>query len=752
MTYSTNFGNPAIEATNWNDLQFILSQLPDNTAQLISPQDVRDAIYTTWEQGTFKVVTVGGENYIGTDNGGTVSNYRYKMFLGKKELQPGNSVLNNSLLTSDTDIFIYNNKSDSNLSLQDTKISFLAGDNLTIFGNAPYLEATKTVGTVSDRIDLNLTNPASGGIIEINADNIELGDNNGWVIDDITGELYPQNNGQAIGQSASGGNRIGTIYMASKVDYLNNLEFQSGTASPITFNTDGKLVAYDLDVVDNFRFKLTATAGYFLTTDGTGQAIWGPGRIDTVGITQGYMSLADGINDVYWVRPYADATGVTAGYVLAAQGGTAPSYTNLGNLNATGVTAGFVLGSDGTKTTWVSNVTGAEGVDGSIQFSTSGFLDADDDNFHWDQSNARLGIGTASPSYSLHVVGDTLVTDTFKVLDRITGSNSNDYIDLNSNLFEIQTTKDLNIGVNGGVLLTAGDTIEMETPFDMSFLAETGITVTADGSDFNLESDNTILNSAATNIIATNTIDITSDEIRFSTITPSSEQVVIGATGLGIKTDPERPFHVNGGMRLNPINSASMTSPSNGDLYYDTTDDEFLAYSNGWYQTSNKTLIVIKASDLRGVTGTYDSKSCTAATLGTIGGGRIQAMSLAPSGYSLAVFDGIMPPNYIFGRDVRVTIVYTINVNLGGTVRTVDFSVGMGSNTSSFTNSDATISYTGLATFVSGGSYFRASSISFTFSPSINPFEQFVIPVIRNGAIDNFASDVYLHSITVEMI
>jgi len=399
MTYSTSFGNPAIEAVNWNSLQSILEQLPDNTAQLISPRDVRDAIFTTWEQGTLKVITLGGENYIGTENGGTVSNFRYKMFFGKKELQSGNTILDNTLLTSDTDIFIYNNKSDSNLSLQDTKMSFLAGDDFTSFPNAPYIEATKTIGTSSNWIDLNITNPSVNGVIEINANTIELG-NSGWVIDNITGDLYPVNDGQSIGLTGTG-NRIGTIYMASLVDYLNDLTFKSGTSS-IVFDTNGKITANSIEVLEDFKFQITATSGYFLSNDGTGNAIWSPGRIDTVGVTAGYMSIADGISDVNWIKPYGDATGVTSGYILMANGSTDPVYRSLDNLDVTGSTAGYVLGTDGSKTMWLSNVTGADGSSGEIQFNTSGFLDADP-NLYWDNVNKRLSIGTSSPQANLHI-------------------------------------------------------------------------------------------------------------------------------------------------------------------------------------------------------------------------------------------------------------------------------------------------------------------------------------------------------------
>lgn len=399
MTYSTNFGNPLIEATNYNSLQNILENLPDNTGQLISPRDVRDAVFTTWEKGIFKTIELGAETYIGTDNGGTISNYRYKMFLGKKQLQSGNDVLNNTtLLNSDTDIFIYNNKSDSNLSQQDTKVSFLAGDDFSIFTDAPYIESTKITGT-PNRIDLNLTNPSSGGIIEINSDIIELGDNNGWIVDDTNGSLYPQNDGQNIGLTGTG-NRIGTIYMASTVDYLNDLEFISGSSS-ITFDTDGLITTDSLHVKEDLKFKISASAGYFLSTDGNGNATWEPGKINTTGITGGYMNISDGIDDVEWIKPYADAAGITAGYILQSAGnppnygasgaGARPEWRSLSNLDTSGVTAGYILGSDGSNSQWVPISSGAGGSNSNIQFNNSGFLDGDSD-FIWDNINNRLNI------------------------------------------------------------------------------------------------------------------------------------------------------------------------------------------------------------------------------------------------------------------------------------------------------------------------------------------------------------------------
>ena len=489
MTYSTNFGNPAIEATNWESLQFIFEQLPDNTGQFISPRDVRDAIFTTWEQGVFKVLESGSEKYIGTDNGGTISNFRYKMFLGKKELQSGNTILDSTLLNSDTDIFIYNNKSDSNLSSQDTKMSFLAGDDFTSFPYAPYIQATKITGTSSNRIDLNITNPSVNGIIEINSDIIELG-NNGWVIDDTSGTLYPQNNAQNIGLTGSG-NRIGTIYMNSTVDYLNDLNFISGSSS-ITFDTDGMITTDSLYIQEDLKFRISATPGYFLSTDSIGNATWGPGKIDTVGVTQGYMNIANGLNDINWVLPYGDATGITAGYILQSVGNTAsfgarPEWRGFDNL-ITGATAGYVLGSDGSNTTWVSNVTGAGGSNLNVQFNNGGFLDGDSD-FVWDDSNKRLGIGTSSPTRPLSILGGSQFDDIY-LSNRIYSNDSSAYIDLNSDVINFGSTASIFGGGSTTLQIISGD-LYFESPNSIKFLAENqGFEVVTDDADIRHISNN----------------------------------------------------------------------------------------------------------------------------------------------------------------------------------------------------------------------------------------------------------------------
>lgn len=165
-TYSINVGQPT-EATRLEDINAVLSELPDNTTKLISPRDVRNAVFTTWETISIKTTNapLTSYDYIGVDYPDT----RNKMLFGKKTIA-GSYVMSNSLLTptNDTDIFFYNNKSDSNLSQQDLKISFLAGTNSLIWPDAPYMEFQAVAGS-SSYIDFNIQNPSIGGSININS-------------------------------------------------------------------------------------------------------------------------------------------------------------------------------------------------------------------------------------------------------------------------------------------------------------------------------------------------------------------------------------------------------------------------------------------------------------------------------------------------------------------------------------------------------------------------------------------------------
>jgi len=140
-TYSIN-DNTTTNAVSSTDINYILSKLPDNTQKLISPADVRDAVYSVWENSIIRETSLTGTGsyYIGIAQ----SDIKEKILIGKKELS-GKNILNSSLLSNDTDIYFYNTKLDADPS-QDTKISILAGTGSI---ESPYFKSAVVSGTTS---------------------------------------------------------------------------------------------------------------------------------------------------------------------------------------------------------------------------------------------------------------------------------------------------------------------------------------------------------------------------------------------------------------------------------------------------------------------------------------------------------------------------------------------------------------------------------------------------------------------------
>ena len=157
-TYSINPGTGQ-EAESFTDISQILNLLPDNTQKLIAPRDVRDAVFSNWENAVIRYTTnSSGTPYIGVAR----KEIKDPIFIGKKELN-NSSILSNSVLSanSDVDIFFYNTKSDGALT-QDLKIVFLGGSSQSLHLTPPYLEVTQVVGGTPS-LDLSLTHNQSFG-------------------------------------------------------------------------------------------------------------------------------------------------------------------------------------------------------------------------------------------------------------------------------------------------------------------------------------------------------------------------------------------------------------------------------------------------------------------------------------------------------------------------------------------------------------------------------------------------------------
>lgn len=155
-TYSVNVGT-ITEANTSNNITDVLTKLPDNTQKQISPQDVRDAVFSNWENTTFRYTLNGNSNqYIGIAR----DNINDKIYFGKQKIS-GSFIMSDTLLATDTDIFLYNTKTDVNPS-QDLKVSFLAGSDQSAHAYAPYIEAAKIAGTAAVSLTIAHNNPYGG--------------------------------------------------------------------------------------------------------------------------------------------------------------------------------------------------------------------------------------------------------------------------------------------------------------------------------------------------------------------------------------------------------------------------------------------------------------------------------------------------------------------------------------------------------------------------------------------------------------
>ena len=202
-------------AENKTALQDVLQLLPDNTSKEITPRDVRDAVLSAWESNVFKYSSVSGTEYIGFTRDEIKDK---KIFFGKKQIS-GSNIMSSALLSStETDIFLYNTKSDSNAS-QNFRMVLLAGTNSSLFGSAPYIQSTQVSGG-NPYISLNLINPATYGTITI-----QSGSSASVIIND----LYWPSTTQVASSIASPSASTGTdLFLVMRTP--NNLELRTYTS------------------------------------------------------------------------------------------------------------------------------------------------------------------------------------------------------------------------------------------------------------------------------------------------------------------------------------------------------------------------------------------------------------------------------------------------------------------------------------------------------------------------------------------
>ncbi len=245
-----SFGTPPYEAINWNDITTVLQELPDNNTKLVSPNDIRNSIYTVYESVSLKpTINTSGINYIGEEFSGTNGFYQ-KYLIGKKQYFSQDTLTYNLLTAScDVDIFIYNTKTDAD-PWQNTKIGFLAGRSQSIFyqgmsASFPFLQAKIVTTLEGNVIDFDIINTSfasslsskSGGNINILSEygNILL---NGVVFPSLTqsSPLHVQNGSVLIYQNIGGNPYMVWGPTNSTLDSISQSGTFSISANPILIN------------------------------------------------------------------------------------------------------------------------------------------------------------------------------------------------------------------------------------------------------------------------------------------------------------------------------------------------------------------------------------------------------------------------------------------------------------------------------------------------------------------------------------
>jgi hypothetical protein len=177
---------------------------------------------------------------------------------------------------------------------------------------------------------------------------------------------------------------------------------------------------------------LYRSAANALKTDDTFQAALGVITLTTDGAPS--SSLADGAvavdttNDSLYFRSSSNWQAISN--LIISDG--VPSGPVAGDLwfeSDTGRT--FVYYADGSSNQWVevgsASSSGVHGAAGKVQFS-EGNTFASDTLLHWDNTNNRLGVGTASPGYPLDVSGTSrftgAITASGGVVGNVTGNAS----------------------------------------------------------------------------------------------------------------------------------------------------------------------------------------------------------------------------------------------------------------------------------------------------------------------------------------
>lgn len=161
------FSVPPTETNELPDIVDILNILPDNTTKLISPKDVRDAVYTLWQNTMFKPTSVSGSvvSYIGIDQyqltDDNENNWYPKVLFGKKQTG-GKYIMSDELLAqNEADFFFYHTRNTNITNDYSTSVAFLSGTGSFNFNSslrAPHIQSQPVNDANGFYMNMNIKN------------------------------------------------------------------------------------------------------------------------------------------------------------------------------------------------------------------------------------------------------------------------------------------------------------------------------------------------------------------------------------------------------------------------------------------------------------------------------------------------------------------------------------------------------------------------------------------------------------------